>query len=839
MSITFSFIIQKAQHKARLELATSPSEKTLSIEGHNYKILGIEEDVSLLKEYFASLESNDFDSIDSFQASLEGVGPFEKTHSVFRKTIAGAHKIEVEKEHLVNIHSLREQVQESLPPSAGAMLVVYENGEQLPPICVGKTSVNDTVENHKIRLKDAQKELRDLESQEKQSVPDKTRQAKIKELHKEIIHLKHEISAQESARPVNMQTAALIGSGAKMFTALLSQVLCEKGILSLSTKLSDVLTEEQFQIFEDPESAKNITLEMLLSHTSGLQYFADDNKDSRKGQSLDEILKGMRPEGIRFIAQPGDGIYSYSNQIELAAVFIEQAYKKKMEPQRQELQKKIEKAEKHIAYLENKRDHTDSGASGRARKSSLNSQIEAHKQRLKSLKSDLGKIPSTYADIMKAELLDPLGMRRTSFDKPEDTNVLRAYRRGSSFDTEILDPLMRGAGGLWSCMEDMTKLAEAYGENGLVTSSGKTLITREGLQDMARVRGVNGSTGLGINVEGSVVGKGGSVASYEFTMKMDPPKGNVVISMCNFTGEKSNFDSFSKSVKGALDVMYPHKEVQLESQPKLTEQESLLAKEGFPMSQCDLFFKGDRGFVGLKHIDENPGIILNWNGQTLPIRKLDENRYLILDSGYPGGQILQILTGKATGKTYVFIEKEGETNAFQAIAKSEMFFPGDTTFLKDISGARGAYESKIGGPTFQFDIDETPNKPPGCQISIEGFPPPVTALVTDVKKDEDKRTSEVFLQGNCGPFPPDKLFKISRGDIVRKEWSDELSNKKLELEAKKRKGDSEKIADLEKRIEDLQTQLIAQKDVVWFFRVADFVNPDNIHEAIPLTRPAR
>lgn len=886
MSIPFNFNYKEVQHKACLELAESASEKMISIDGRDYKILGNSEDVSLLRSHIAKLETSNFASIDSFQASLVGIGPHEKTDSIFQKTITSSSEIvAVKEQEPVDIESLKEKIEKNLPPSGGAMVVVYERGKQLTPICVGQTSVTDTLKNYRILLSDTQKQLEILESQDKESAPDKVRQEKIKELGEKINYLKKEISSQENAQPVDMQTAALIGSGAKMFTALLSKVLCERGDLSLKSKLSDFLSEEHFQIFEDPESAKQVTLEMLLSHTSGFQYFSDDNNNSRKGQDLDDIFSGMRPNGIRFIASPGDGIYSYSNQIELAAVFIEKAYKKKLvkdlvkegiisgdqsvkqlEPARQRLQEKIKKAEKHIAYLKNKRDHVGSGSAGRVKKGNLNTQIEAHEGRLKMLKSDLDKIPktiqellkhpsayvqgiyvyqildellkpsgnhqTTYADIMKTELLDPLGMTRTSFDKPKDPNVLRAYRAGSSFDAEILDPLMRGSGGLWSCMEDMVKLVEAYGKDGLKTESGKTLISLEGVQDLAQIRGVNGNTGLGLNVDGPIVGKGGSVASYEFTLKMDPSKGNAVISMCNFKNDRSNFDPFASSVKGALDEMYPKEKTQKIIPPKLTEKETKLALEGFPISQCDIFFKGDRGYVGIKRTEIDPGIILNWNGQTLPVRKLGKDRYLILDDGYPGGQVLRIFKGKKTGKSYVIIEKGEETNAFQGIPKSAMFFPKDTGFLKDLNGAKGTYQSTIkGGPTFKFDIDDSPN----CRLSLGEFPP-VTGLVTKVVKDKEEQTTEVFLQGNCGPFPPDKLFKISRGDVVRDETSRELTQKKLELEELQKQGSSEKIAPLEKRIADIQQQLLTWNDIDWFFRVADFINPDIVIEAIPLKK---
>lgn len=761
-----------------------------------------------------------------------------------------------------NIALLKEKLKGTLPREAGAVVLVYERGKQLNPICIGQTSATGTLEHDKVLLNDKKKQLEILQSNKKEFRSIKT-QEKIDKLKLTITLLEMEISAQENAKPVDMQTSALIGSGAKMFTALLSKVLCEKGYLSLQNKLSDFLGEEHFQIFENPELAKQITLEMLLSHTSGLQYFSNDNDNSREGQSLDAIFGGMPKKGIRFNAVPGDNIYSYSNHIELAALFIEKSYKKKLvqdliedkvfsadqpikqlEEVCQKLQEKIKKTEELITNLKNGKDQPG--------------QLIENEELLKTLKLDLEKTPKniqellkypsayiqdvyvyqildellvknkkneiTYADIMKKELLDPLEMTRTSFEKPKDSNVLRAFEKGNSSNYEILDPLMQGAGGLWSCMADMAKLVEAYREDGLQTSSGIKIISPEGLQDLAKIRGVNGNTGLGLNIDGSILGKGGSVSSYEFTLKMDPSRGNAIISMCNFSREEG-FSPFAESIKNTLDGMYPKKEVQEIKLSELTEKERTNV---CPMEECDIFAKGDRGYVGLKFTDEYPGINLNWNGQTLPVRKLEENRYLILDKGgYPDGQILQIFKGKITKKSYIIIEKGNETNAFQQISKTEMFFPENTNFMKDIIEAKGSYPSTKGGPTFKFDIDFSQNC---CKLSTNKDPA-VTALVTKIVKDKEGKAVEVFLQGNCGPVPPDKIFKISKGEVVRTETQNKLE---LQREKLSKEVSPEEIAMLEKGIADLEKQLLAQQDVAWFFRVADFVNPDNIAEEIPL-----
>jgi len=54
---------------------------------------------------------------------------------------------------------------------------------------------------------------------------------------------------------------------------------------------------------------------------------------------------------------------------------------------------------------------------------------------------------------MKKELLEPLGILNTSFQRPQNSNVLEAcvVKEGLSAKTikeNILDPMMRGAGGL-------------------------------------------------------------------------------------------------------------------------------------------------------------------------------------------------------------------------------------------------------------------------------------------------------------------------------------------------------------------------------------------------------
>lgn len=96
MSIPFSFTYKDVQHKASLELIESSSEKDISIGGRNYKILANEEDMPSLRSYIGSLKTSDFDDVSSFEASLIGIGPHEKTHVVFQKTIDISMGLDVE-----------------------------------------------------------------------------------------------------------------------------------------------------------------------------------------------------------------------------------------------------------------------------------------------------------------------------------------------------------------------------------------------------------------------------------------------------------------------------------------------------------------------------------------------------------------------------------------------------------------------------------------------------------------------------------------------------------------------------------------------------------------------
>ena len=79
----------------------------------------------------------------------------------------------------------------------------------------------------------------------------------------------------ESEAPVTLETAFDLASVSKQFTAALVMQLVEAGLLELSTPLS------RFQPFDD-EKWSGVTVESLLSHTSGLPDYLHGNVDLTK-----------------------------------------------------------------------------------------------------------------------------------------------------------------------------------------------------------------------------------------------------------------------------------------------------------------------------------------------------------------------------------------------------------------------------------------------------------------------------------------------------------------------------------------------------------------------------
>lgn len=563
----------------------------------------------------------------------------------------------------------------------------------------------------------------------------------------------------QGGHPVDANTAAVIGSGAKMFTGLASKVLENQGILSLQTKLSEVMEERHFAIFQDPEAAKDITLEMLLSHTSGLQFHAEISRNEREGMSLDAILDGICEEAakdpkkkIQLTSVPGEGIYAYSNQISLAAVFIEKAYNRAYQKTHPESSEKF-----------------------------------------------------TYADILRREVFEPLGMSRTSFVRPGE-NVMRAYRNDGgvpqSEDADIRDPMHQPAGGLWSTAADIGKLAQAFakafksGEGLKSADDRRVLLSPDALEDFLSPRGVSGVTAVGIDVVGPFFGKGGEISTYDFKFSFDRETGSYIVSLCNFKNspefggeiEEGRKPGYINHVIPTLDEMHSRFAApRIPASATIDSQKASESLATLPLHSCDLFFYGGMGIIGMD--SKNPKW-LNWNGEILPMEQVGKNKFLITGDGPHAGKAVRFGKG-GKGNPYVFIETTPKTEkvvtpvAFKAVQPAGPWQPGSAESariseietlklqqdlpLGEILEANGIYVSTKGAegaPPITLSIDETAGTIKVRSIErldSEGLPIEVPMTISSSKTDTDGHLNELWLVGNFMRVPLYQL-KLSKQD---------------------------------------------------------------------------
>lgn len=138
-----------------------------------------------------------------------------------------------------------------------------------------------------------------------------------------------------------------IGSVTKMFTAFLALKLINDGVINLTTRCGDLIEDDVLKaVFSNFVAAKEMTLEQLLTHTSGLEY--DDQpiggpfgtNESVKLPSLNDrfIHQAVRnqkrlSDKYKHKHLPGEKVGLYSNLgFDVAAWMMELAYNKSKGP---------------------------------------------------------------------------------------------------------------------------------------------------------------------------------------------------------------------------------------------------------------------------------------------------------------------------------------------------------------------------------------------------------------------------------------------------------------------------------------------------------------------------
>jgi len=90
MSASFNLTVGGKAYEF-IEETENSTEKLVVISGKSYKIIGNEEDISILRSHIASLDSSEFTDLSSFKVFLGSIGSKEKMDSVFHQTIESSH----------------------------------------------------------------------------------------------------------------------------------------------------------------------------------------------------------------------------------------------------------------------------------------------------------------------------------------------------------------------------------------------------------------------------------------------------------------------------------------------------------------------------------------------------------------------------------------------------------------------------------------------------------------------------------------------------------------------------------------------------------------------------
>lgn len=126
----------------------------------------------------------------------------------------------------------------------------------------------------------------------------------------------------------NLETRFGIASGCKLFTAIAICQLVEEGRLTYNTRLKDCLD------IEFPSFSEGITIHHLLTHTSGIpDYFDEDIMDDFEElwikrpmyhiRSLKDFLPMFQNEQMKF--SPGESFYYNNAGYILLGLIVEQA----------------------------------------------------------------------------------------------------------------------------------------------------------------------------------------------------------------------------------------------------------------------------------------------------------------------------------------------------------------------------------------------------------------------------------------------------------------------------------------------------------------------------------
>lgn len=179
----------------------------------------------------------------------------------------------------------------------------------------------------------------------------------------------------------------------------------------------------------------------------------------------------------------------------------------------------------------------------------------------------------SYEDFLKTRLLEPLGMKDTTF-RPDERRIARlakSYKANASkTDLEEItigqltyplngrDRQPMPAGGLFSTAEDISKFCRMILNGGVW--EGKRLVSEASVNEMTTrqtVAGISENYGLGWATWGDGYGHGGAFAT---NMSIDSKRGLITVFLVQHAGFPGNGDKSQEAFKRAVEEEFGKKD---------------------------------------------------------------------------------------------------------------------------------------------------------------------------------------------------------------------------------------------------------------------------------------
>lgn len=294
---------------------------------------------------------------------------------------------------------------------------------------------------------------------------------------------------------------------------------------------------------------------------------------------------------------------------------------------------------------------------------------------------DLFLMPSNnhqvdYAEIMRRELLAPLGMDHSGFRNISGTHLDVTYldeksKRDASRAPGVVHPMRYCAGFGNTTLSDASRMARALADpRGLVANDGRTvLLTRRELDDFFRPHGHYEGWGLGaaeLTCGGRVIDKGGSCDQDQFSFWVDRGSGVGMIAMCN-CGRRPDelINAFKSNVER---VFYP------EATPVVTERGGPLGisndhflQHPLESEQVRKLFEGSHGRVALLFdYDTAQSGIVHWSGLALEVERQKDDSFRVTTPGRFHGITIRKMAGAISRRDYLAI---GDTSFVESNAR--------------------------------------------------------------------------------------------------------------------------------------------------------------------------